>query len=79
MTTIVLLASLLPFGYAAWYLILCAVSPWGRCRRCHGRRSHRTAIGTRRDCPRCDGTGIRVRTGRRLIDHIRAEYRDGHP
>ncbi|TCB95813.1 hypothetical protein E0H26_18600 [Micromonospora zingiberis] len=77
MTTILLLASLATLGYAAWYLILCSVSPWERCRRCHGARSHRTAIGTRRDCPRCDGTGIRVRIGRRLLDYIRTEYRAG--
>ncbi|MEU8188065.1 hypothetical protein [Micromonospora carbonacea] len=77
MTPILLLASLATLIYAASYLAVCAVSPWGRCRRCHGHRSHRTTIGTRRDCPRCDGTGIRVRTGRRLLDHIRIEYRDG--
>ncbi|MEV4721725.1 hypothetical protein AB0J94_31435 [Micromonospora noduli] len=79
MTPILLLASLATLGYSACYLAVCAASPWGRCRRCHGARSHRTAIGTRRDCHRCDGTGIRVRAGRRLIDFIRAEYRDGHP
>ncbi|MEW2379303.1 hypothetical protein AB0883_24830 [Micromonospora sp. NPDC047812] len=78
MTTIALLASLAALGYALCYLAVCFTSPWGRCRRCHGRRSHRTAIGTRRDCRRCDGTGIRVRYGRRLIDYIRAEYRAGH-
>ncbi|TDC00031.1 hypothetical protein E1091_05710 [Micromonospora fluostatini] len=78
MTTILLLASLIILGYTACYLTVCAVSPWRRCRRCRGARYHRTTIGTRRDCPRCDGTGIRVRVGRRLIDHIRAEYRDGH-
>ncbi|MFC4146809.1 hypothetical protein ACFO0M_11155 [Micromonospora mangrovi] len=78
MTTIALLASLTVLGYALCYLVVCVASPWGRCRRCHGRRYHRTAIGTRRDCRRCDGTGIRVRAGRRLLDHIRAEYRDGH-
>ncbi|MFY1593074.1 hypothetical protein [Micromonospora sp. WMMD737] len=79
MTTILPLASLAALGYATWYLILCAASPWGRCRRCRGARFHRTSIGTRRDCTRCDGTGIRVRAGRRLLDYIRAEYRDGHP
>ncbi|MGN9890587.1 hypothetical protein [Micromonospora sp. L31] len=78
MTTILSLASLTALGYAAWYLILCAVSPWGRCRRCHGRRYHRTAIGTRRDCRRCDGTGRRVRIGRRLAEYVRTEYRAGH-
>ncbi|MEV4762522.1 hypothetical protein AB0J89_07780 [Micromonospora chokoriensis] len=79
MPTILLLASLATLGYTACYLAVCAASPWGRCGRCHGARFHRTAIGTRRDCRRCDGTGIRVRAGRRLIDFIRAEYRDGHP
>ncbi|MGW5560798.1 hypothetical protein ACWER9_26690 [Micromonospora sp. NPDC003944] len=79
MTPILLLASLATLGYAACYLAVCAASPWGRCGRCHGARYQRTAIGTRRDCRRCDGTGIRVRPGRRLIDFIRAEYRDGHP
>ncbi|SCL21348.1 hypothetical protein GA0070616_2276 [Micromonospora nigra] len=79
MTLTLLLASLATLIYAASYLIKCAVSPWGRCRRCHGRRYHHTSIGTRRDCTRCDGTGIRVRPGRRLIDYIRAEYRDGQP
>ena len=78
MTTILPLASLAALGYATWYLILCAASPWGRCWRCHGRRYHRTTIGTRRDCHHCDATGIRVRAGRRLLDYIRTEYRDGH-
>ncbi|GAA3765916.1 hypothetical protein [Micromonospora maritima] len=78
MTTIALLASLTILGYALCYLAVCAASPWARCRRCHGRRYHRMAIGTRRDCRRCDGTGIRVRIGRRLLDYIRAEYRGGH-
>ncbi|MGW1059296.1 hypothetical protein [Micromonospora rubida] len=77
MVPIALLASLATLIYAASYLAVCAVSPWGRCGRCHGARSHRTAIGTRRNCPRCDGTGIRVRTGRRLLDYIRTEYRAG--
>ncbi|MEV6694376.1 hypothetical protein AB0M35_23170 [Micromonospora sp. NPDC051196] len=78
MTTILLLASLTTLGYSLCYLAVCAASPWGRCRHCRGARYHRTTIGTRRDCPRCDGTGIQVRLGRRLIDHIRTEYRDGH-
>lgn len=72
MGTIALLASLTTLGYATSYLIMCVVCPWGRCTRCHGTRTR-----TRRDCRRCDGTGRRVRLGRRLIEHIRAEYRDG--
>lgn len=77
MTPILLLASLTILVYAASHLAVCVLSPWGRCRRCHGARSHRTAIGTRRDCPRCDGTGIRIRIGRRLIEYLHAEYRAG--
>lgn len=30
-----------------------------------------------RECPRCAGTGRRVRVGRRVYEYIRAEYRQG--
>ncbi|MEV0325100.1 hypothetical protein AB0H63_01435 [Micromonospora echinospora] len=78
MTPIVLLASLAALIYAASYAIRCAISPWGRCRRCHGTGNRPALIGRRRDCPRCNGTGIRVRIGRRIAEHIRTEYRAGH-
>ncbi|MFF3868008.1 hypothetical protein [Micromonospora sp. NPDC001898] len=78
MTPIVLLASLATLGYAAWYLLLCMVAPWKRCDHCDGTGHHRTIIGTHRECRRCDGTRLRVRTGRRIIEHIRDEYRAGH-
>ncbi|MEV6527723.1 hypothetical protein AB0M43_37965 [Longispora sp. NPDC051575] len=69
------LAALLTFGYAAYYLLKCTVSPFGRCRRCSGTR--RTGRKFARPCPRCDGTGLRQRLGRRLIVWARSEYRDG--
>ncbi|MEO3744935.1 hypothetical protein [Plantactinospora sp. B5E13] len=76
MTPIVLLASLIIAGYAAWYLILCAAAPFGRCRHCAGRRNR---PGRRhRDCRWCDGTGRRVRVGRRVYDYFRAEYKAGN-
>lgn len=79
MTTLALLASLPIAGYAAWYTLLCAGSPFGRCRRCHGAGRLRQPIARRltRLCPRCDGTGINQRIGRRIYEHLRHEYRDG--
>ncbi|MFF5229990.1 hypothetical protein [Dactylosporangium sp. NPDC000521] len=61
-------------GYAAWYALKCAVAPWGRCRRCTGtgRDGNR-----RRPCRRCNGSGIRVRVGRRIYRWVRAEYTAG--
>jgi hypothetical protein len=62
----ILLASLAPAGYAAWYALLCAEAPFGPCRLCRGRL-----------CRRCDGTGRRVRIGRRLYEYLRAEHARG--
>lgn len=77
--TIPTLASLLTAGYVASYLFLCAAAPFGRCRRCHGtgKRSTRLTRRLPKLCPACAATGRRVRAGRRLFEHIRAEYRDG--
>ncbi|MEO3926933.1 hypothetical protein ABGB07_24120 [Micromonosporaceae bacterium B7E4] len=75
MTPMILLASLIPAGYAAWYIVLCAVAPFGRCRRCAGRRNRLDR--RHRDCRWCDGTGRRVRIGRRLYDYLRAERERG--
>jgi hypothetical protein len=75
MTPILLLASLLTAGYAAWYLILCVAAPFGRCRHCDGRRNRLDR--RHRDCRWCDGTGRRVRIGRRLYNYLRAEHERG--
>jgi len=47
------------------YALVCALSPWGRCRRCNGHGRRRT-FGRSGGCHRCDGTGLRLRHGRRL-------------
>ncbi|MEV4758949.1 hypothetical protein AB0J86_28170 [Micromonospora sp. NPDC049559] len=66
--------TLLTIGYAA----VCAGSPFGPCRTCHGAGRHRSRLGRIvRDCHRCDGTGRRIRYGRHLWNEIRAEYRNG--
>ncbi|MFE3451578.1 hypothetical protein ACFXJ8_21910 [Nonomuraea sp. NPDC059194] len=56
----------------------CYVSPFGRCRKCKGKRriAHRIGRGSR-DCRRCDGTGLRLRIGRHLFNHLRRLHRDG--
>ncbi|GAB2915505.1 hypothetical protein GCM10022245_57640 [Streptomyces mayteni] len=57
------------------YFALCAVSPFGRCRKCEGigfrlttTRAGRPRRG--RDCRRCKGVGLRIRTGRRVLNHL---------
>ncbi|WP_225947031.1 hypothetical protein [Plantactinospora soyae] len=71
----ILLASLILAGYTAWYIVLCSVAPFGQCRRCSGRRN--SLARRHRDCRWCDGTGRRVRIGRRLYDYFRAEHERG--
>jgi hypothetical protein len=77
-----LLLLTLTLGYAA----VCAASPFGTCRRCHGQPPARRRALTpgrifgrspyRRVCRRCHDTGIRLRIGRRLYNHLRRLTRD---
>jgi DnaJ-class molecular chaperone len=54
------------------YAITCAVMPWGQCHKCHGdkRIPTRSGRGRARKCPRCRGTGIRLRLGRRVFNYF---------
>ena len=62
------------FGYAA----VCAVSPFGTCRRCAGLGRIGALRGLHsRACPRCDATGIRIRLGRHLYHQAVRIHRDG--
>ncbi|MFI6229061.1 hypothetical protein ACIBCR_17300 [Micromonospora echinospora] len=57
------------------YLAACVVSPFGRCRTCHATGRTRSRLGrVRRDCRRCAGTGLRLRVGRHVINHLHDEY-----
>lgn len=79
--TLVALASLTLLGYTALYITCCAFIPFGRCRRrrCDNGRIHsRLSRKHFRECPRCDGTGKRVRIGRRIYEKIRDEYKAGN-
>jgi hypothetical protein len=62
------LAVLAALAAAGWYAAACAVAPF---RRCHGH-------GHDALCRRCDGTGHRLRTGRRLLAYLRRLYHDAH-
>ena len=73
------LAALIIAGYTLYYLAACAIFPFGACRRCKGAGKLRTPISRRmfRLCPRCDGTGRRVRIGRRIYEYFRREHAKG--
>lgn len=80
MDTLIPLASLIALGYAAFYLLMCAAFPFGHCRRprCQGGRIYsRLFTKAFKLCPRCDGTGRRVRIGRRVYEYLRSEHKAG--
>ena len=66
------------------YVGLCAVSPFGRCRKCGGlgfqlRHDRRGTPRRGKRCRRCRGHGIRIRAGRWLFNRAAALHRDGTP
>ncbi|MEU4230049.1 hypothetical protein AB0F17_37640 [Nonomuraea sp. NPDC026600] len=70
----VALALLWLLGYAA----ACAADPFGCCRRCKGHGKTLKPNGrVKRWCRPCDGTGLRLRIGRRLYNYLRRLHRDG--
>ncbi|MER5681066.1 MULTISPECIES: hypothetical protein [Streptomyces] len=77
-----LLASALLLFITLSYSGLCAVSPFGDCRKCRGwgfatktDRKGRTKRG--KDCRRCKATGKRIRIGRHLYNVAARLHRDG--
>lgn len=69
MGTYLLTASALIVGSGA-YAVVCWAHPFATCRRCAGLGRTFTRILRRSvNCPRCRGTGRRVRWGRRLHTH----------
>ncbi|MBL3805593.1 hypothetical protein [Streptomyces sp. BRB081] len=80
--TLPALASLLALATVAGYGLLCALSPFGTCRRCdgHGTRLCVTRTGRIRPgkpCRRCRGRGRRVRLGHRALTTTRTLHRNG--
>lgn len=63
---------------AAGYAASCAWWPFVACRRCSGTAKLRSPFGRAfRPCPRCKGTGRRLRLGRRLHNAVSRVRRDG--
>lgn len=67
---------LITLGYAS----LCAVSPFGHCRKCKGwghkiHTDRRGRVRPGRVCRRCKGDRYRIRIGRLIYNRIAAEYR----
>lgn len=65
------------------YAVLCAVSPFGACRKCDGWgfavwQGRKGRIVRGRECRRCEGHGMRLRLGRRLYNAVAHLYRDGN-
>ncbi|MDT3395226.1 hypothetical protein RKE29_00925 [Streptomyces sp. B1866] len=66
------------------YAALCAFSPYGSCRKCHGWGSKiyttRFTGQLRRGrlCRRCEGTGRRLRVGRALYNAVSRLHREGN-
>jgi hypothetical protein len=57
----------------ALYLLGCLIWPFGKCRRCKGAGKFKSPFGRAyRHCGKCQGSGLRVRLGRHIINHIRA-------
>jgi len=64
------------------YGSLCAVSPFGDCRKCSGmghaiKHDRKGRMKRGKDCRRCDATGKRIRTGRWLYNRAARIHRDG--
>lgn len=74
----VALAVLVLVVVAVGYLLTCWIWPFGRCPRCKGLGKRKAPLGrVYRICLPCEGTGYRVRIGRRVINHLRATHRAG--
>lgn len=64
---IILTALAIRYGAACWLV------PFAGCRRCRGLGKTRTRLGrTWHPCPRCRGSGLRLRLGRHLINYLLA-------
>jgi hypothetical protein len=60
---------------SVFYLLTCAIWPFGKCRRCKGVGKFKSPFGNAfRHCGRCDGSGLRVRFGRKVISYYRRTH-----
>ncbi|RST18540.1 hypothetical protein E2C00_27585 [Streptomyces sp. WAC05374] len=71
-----LTASVLILATLAGYALLCAVKPFGPCRKCRGSGIREVRKGFKM-CRRCHGQCYRLRVGRRLLNTSREIHRTG--
>lgn len=77
-----LLAIACLFAITLCYSSLCAVSPFGNCRKCRG-MGHALKIDRKgrpkrgKDCRRCKATGKRIRVGRWIYHRAARIHHDG--
>ncbi|MCE0535754.1 hypothetical protein LWF15_09530 [Kineosporia rhizophila] len=73
---LLVLALIVTLGYA----FTCWIWPFKPCRYCHGSGKRRAPfdINAVRIHGRCNGTGLRLRNGRRLYEYLRTEQRGAH-
>src|SRR4051794_23696644 len=69
-----LLITLIALALLAWYATVCAAAPWRDCWHCAG--DGRNGVGARSACKHCDGTGLQLRYGRRVYNHLSRARRD---
>ncbi|WP_328990053.1 hypothetical protein OG394_27815 [Kribbella sp. NBC_01245] len=63
---------------AVFYLLTCAVWPFGKCRKCEGVGKFKSPFGNAyRHCGCCQGSGLRIRLGRHVINRVRDIRRAG--
>jgi len=75
LTTLASPLSLILLTVTLGYILACAVWPFVPCPRCHGTAKRRAPLGRAvRICRRCRGTGLRLRLGRRVWNHLRRHH-----
>ncbi|WP_158842916.1 hypothetical protein [Saccharothrix deserti] len=61
---------------AVGYVVAVLAFPYRRCRACNGMGRHTSGLfGGIRLCTRCDGEGLRLRAGRRVLNRLRRNHR----
>jgi hypothetical protein len=80
--SLALLAITLILGVTLCYVAVCAASPFGNCRKCHGmghalKHDRKGRLKRGKDCRRCKATGKRIRVGRWLYNRWARIYRAG--
>ena len=73
-------AALVLAAVVGLYLLACAAFPFRKCPACKGMgRFTSGTFGGIRMCPRCDGSGLKLRAGRRALNTLRRNRRANRP